>query len=306
MLLLSLLIACGGERALPEPPPIEPGEVASAAATTLCSAATQAGLACAAAGPVAKLGEHKLELSATVSSYITMAPSSFGRGEEAQQFPGEIQLGVELALAVDGAPLLTVEQAHSASDGDLAVARATVLDELVQRWTVTHGSAVLDAVVGDTAAPVLDSLGMKTQASAQGDLFAWAGYPVLRGRGFDPKTASKMGASVQSMLDSLGPYTQGLSPDGLHTVQVLARLGGGGSPGPCGILPPVSMNPDVTTTIVPLAGQVLVDGVVSGDICSLSEPVAWALPPGSNALEWDQLFVIGPGSQVAAVEEPTE
>lgn len=306
MLLLSLLFACGTEPTVVEPAPIEPAEVAAAAASTLCSAATQAGFACKAEGSSATLGERKLELSAVVASYITMAPSSFGRGEEAQQFPGEIQLGVELGLAVDGAPLLTVEQAHAASDPELAVARAKVLDELVQRWAVTHGSAVLDALGGDPASPVLASLGLKTQASPHGEIYAWAGFPVLRGRGFDPKTASKMGPSVQSMLDALGPFTEGLSADGLHTVQVESRLGGGGAPGPCGILPPVSMNPDVTTTIVPLSGQVLVDGVASGNICSLSEPVAWALPPAGSVLEWDQLFVVGVGTAAAPVEVPAE
>ena len=102
-----------------------------------------------------------------------------------------------------------------------------------------------------------------------------------------------MGANVQSMVAALGPFTEDLSTEGLHTVQVKARLGGGGPPGPCGILPPIAMTPGATSSIVPLEGQVLVDGQPGGDICALSEPVAWPLPADGALLEWDQLAVMG-------------
>ncbi len=294
MLLFALLFACGSEPAIPAPEAVAPDELATAAAAAICTAATQVGMDCTATGAVADIGWRRLEVGVSELSWMTFDPSSIGRGPDAQHFPGEVQLSAMMSLSIDGAVLFSLEQAHAVSDQDLHVARAKVIDELSQRWVVTQISAVMDASSGDPKAPVLASLGMKAKAQAQGELYAWGGYPVLRGRGFDPGMANKLGPSVQTMLASIGPYVQDLSADTLHVVQVKAKLGGGGAPGPCGIIPPVSMAPGTSTSIVPLAGQVLVDGQPTGDICAISEPVNWPLPPSGTQLEWDQFIVLAP------------
>ena len=291
-MLFLLLVACGTQPATPDIAPFTEAEAAEAAAQTICAAAHQAGQPCAASGSTATMAKHTLELGATVNSFLTLDPRTIGYGDDAEKIPGEVQLSVTLSLSVDGATLLTEEQSHAASDADLPLARAKALDEWAQRWVAAYGLATLDAVAGDASAPAL------------GELHAWAAYPVLHGQGFDPKIANKMAPYVKSMLAALGPFTEGLTTEGLHTVQVKARLGGGGAPGPCGILPPVSMTPGVTVSIVPLHGEVLVDGQPTGDICTLSEPVAWPLPQGNARLEWDQLAVLGVAKAVeASVEE---
>ena len=294
MLLFALLFACGSEPDVPAPAAVQPDELASAAAASICTAALQVGMDCTVTGPVADIGSHRLEVGVSDLSWITFEPSSIGRGPDAQHFPGEAQLAATMSLSIDGATLFSIEQAHAVSDQDLQVARAKVIDELSQRWVVTQVSAVMDASYGNPKAPVLASLGMNALAQPQGELYAWGGYPVLRGRGFDPGMANKLGPSVQTMLASIGPFVGGLSADTLHVVQVQAKLGGSGAPGPCGIIPPVSMAPGTSTSIVPFAGQVLVDGKAMGDICAISEPVNWPLPPKGTQLEWDQFIVLGP------------
>jgi hypothetical protein len=294
MLLFALLFACSSEPAAPPPLPITEQDVAEAAASAICAAATQAGMTCTATGARAELGWKALDVSVTKLQALTFDPSSIGRGEDAQHFPGEYQLSATIGLAVDEAPLVAVEQNHAVSHQDLGVARDQVLDELAQRWVVTHASAVVDALSGDPGAPVLASLGMNAAAQPAGELYAWGGFPVLRGKGFDPGIANKLGPSVQSVLANLAPFTQGLGSDRPHTIQVFAKLGGNGAPGPCGILPPLSIAPGTTTSIVPFSGRVLVDGEPVGDICALSEPVAWPLPPGGAMLEWDQFIVLAP------------
>lgn len=308
MFLFALLFACGSEPAVPPLAPITDDQIAAAAASAICAAATQAGMTCTADGAKAELGWKLLEVTVADRQIMSFDPSSMGRGEGAQHFPGEVQLSATIGLLVDGAPLMAMEQSHDASDMDLNVARDRVLDELTQRWVVTHVSAVLDALSGDPGAPVLASLGMTAAAQPAGDLYAWAGYPVLRGKGFDPGIANKLGPSVQSMLAAIHPFTEGLGIDKPHVVQVMAKLGGNGAPGPCGILPPVSIAPGTTTSIVPFSGQVLVDGQPTGDICTLSEPVAWPLPPGGAMLEWDQLIVLAPNQAggAGAQEDPAE
>ncbi len=302
MSLLILLLACGES----EPPPptvaeITTAEVSAAAAGLLCTAATAAGLACEAKDGAATVGGHTITVDANVDSFLVLDGKTVGMGASAQQLPGEVQVGAKVTTKVDGAPLLTVEVAGTGSDLDPLTARWTALDTLAQRWGVGAGLAVLDAVTASDTAAGLASVGMQVPPEAVGEtgLRAWSAYPVLRGRGFDPKLASQLGPSVASMARALGPYAQGLSTDRLHTIEVKARLGGGGSPGKCGILPPVAMTPGETVSMVKLEGTVLVDGAPSGDICALSEPVAWALPKGSAVLEWDQTFVLGP---IAAAE----
>jgi hypothetical protein len=308
MFLFALLFACGSEPAVAPAPPITDDQIATAAASAICAAATQAGMTCAATGARAELGWKALDVTVSDRQVMSFEPTSMGHGEGAQRFPGEVQLSATIGIAVDGTALLSVPQSHAASDMDLVVARDRVLEELTERWVVTHASAVVDALTGDPGAPVLAALGMTVAAQPAGALYAWAGYPVLRGKGFDPGIANRLGPSVQSVLANLGPYVEGLGGDGLHTVQVFARLGGSGAPGPCGIIPPVAISPGATTSIVPLAGEVHVDGQPVGDICALSEPVSWPLPPGGAVLEWDQLAVLaprqagGPAVQLAPAE----
>ncbi len=306
MLLLSLLLACSTEPVAPPALPITDAEVAAAAASSICAAATQAGMTCTADGGKAELGWKLLEVSATDTMMTSFEPTSIGGGEDAQRFPGEVQLATTVGLSVDGQALFAVEQNHVASDLDLGVARGKVIDELAQRWVVTHASAVMDAVTGDPAAGVIASLGMNVPAQPQGELYAFAGYPVLHGKGFDPGIANKLGPGLQTMLSSIGPFVEGADPATLHVVQVHARLGGGGAPGPCGIIPPVAITPGATTSIVPFGGEVKLDGTATGDICALSEPVAWPLPPAGAVLEWDQLIVLAPIEPAAAPAEDAE
>ncbi len=168
------------------------------------------------------------------------------------------------------------------------------LDEWGERWVVAHGLAVLDAASGDATAPVLASVGLQVPAQDLGDLHAWAGYPKLRGKGLEPDIVRKMAPQVKSMLAALGPFAEDLSSDRLHSVQVQAILGGSGAPGPCGIMPSsISIAPGSSSSIVPLAGEVRVDGQVKKTICELSEPVAWPLPAGSALLQWEQTAVLG-------------
>ncbi len=293
MLLLTLLFACSSEPTAPEPPPIQDAEIAQAVAATLCEAAAAVGMECSAQEDRLTVAGRSLVVDVSNRTYMTFDPTTIGRGEDAQRIPGEAQLSALVQLSLDGRALPSAEPSHSASGADLGVAQAAVLDGFADRYVVTRGSALLDALSGQVEAPVLASLGMKVPAAAHGELSAWAGYPALRGRGFDPGIADKLGPSVQSMAAALGPFLEGLDAAVLHTVEVQAKLGGGGSPGPCGIIPPLAMSPGATTAIVPFGGRVLVDGQATGDICALSEPVSWPLPPQGAALEWDQLFVIG-------------
>ncbi len=96
-------------------------------AESLCKAAEEARLLCSASGASANLGSRTLEASATVESFISLEPSSFG----GNQFPGEVQLSITGSLSVDGEPLLSALHAHSGSDMNLETARAKALDACV-------------------------------------------------------------------------------------------------------------------------------------------------------------------------------
>ena len=122
----------------------------------------------------------------------------------------------------------------------------------------------------------------------------WPAYPVVKGQGFDPSVVKRMAPQVQSVARNVGVYLEGADLTQLHAVKVVAKLGGGGAPGPCGIVPPTAMTPGMSVSIVPLQGSIFVDGVEKGDICTLSEPVAWPLPQGGALLEWTQVVVVGP------------
>lgn len=294
MSFLLLLLACSTEPAAPPLAPITDAEVGAAVAEILCQAATPAGIPCTVEGAVATVAGHRLEVQASVGSFVSLAPRSLGVGANAEVIPGEVQLGATVTLTVDDRPLLSRDLSTAGSDADLGVARGKALDELAGRWGVTVGVAVLDALHGDPAAPALGALGMKVPAQPLGALHGWAAYPLVRGQGFDARIAQKMAPSVQSMLAVAGPFVQDLPAEGVHTLEIEARLGGSGAPGPCGILPPVAMSPGATSSIVPLAGRVLVDGQPTGDICTFSESTKWPLPSGGAVLEWDQLVVLAP------------
>jgi len=286
---LTVLFACGGEPA-PTVDPITSAEASAAAARIFCEASTQAGGTCAAEGGVATIGAHKVELAVTIKDFVALNSRSLGVGSSAQQIPGEVQLVADVGVSVDGAAVSTLDFTHAANDVDMAVARAAVLDELLQRWMVGYGLAALDAVGGE-GAPALAGVGMEVAPAALEGATAWAAYPMLSGSGLDPKTGGRMAPQVSSMAKALGPYVEGMKP-GLHSVHVKAELGGPGGPGACGILPPVVAGPGASVSMVRLAGDVTVDGAAGADICALSEAVAWPLPKGEVKLAWEQFFVV--------------
>ncbi|MCP4808366.1 MAG: hypothetical protein GY884_23740 [Proteobacteria bacterium] len=284
-----LFLACGG-KPVPETAPITNAEATTAAAAVICKAATEAGLTCTSDATSATVGEHTLTPTVTVDGFVVLPGSSIGMGATKQEIPGEVQLTTQVALAVDGAPLFWVPVSHAASNLDPDVARAKVLDEAMERWMVGYGLAVLDAVTDDPTSPALASVGMKAEAHGTDEWIAWGAYPMLKGAGLNPSTASRMGPGLAAMLGGLEPYLDQLDP-GLHAVQVNAKLGGSDGPGPCGILPPMVASGQ-SASIVPLSGLVLVDGDPTGNICDLSEVVSWPLPPTGTTVEWDQFIVV--------------
>ena len=296
--MLLLLLACSTEPAAPPVAPIEAEEASAAMATMLCRAAEPAKLACKAEGGVAQAGWKALEIAATPIDFNVLQPTQIGMGSTAQLVAGEVQAGFRVALSVDGAALLSFEVHEAGSDTDLEKARAAALEKAAQRWVASVGIAALDAASGAVEAPALAGVGLKVPAAALGDARVWAAFPALRGQGFDPKVVFKLGPNLASMAAALGPYVEDLPQGALHAVEVHAKLGGGGGPGDCGIVPPVTMTEGSTASIVPLHGEVLVDGVATGTICALSQQVAWPLPRGGNELDWEQVFVVGPASVV--------
>ncbi len=305
--------------------PIDGDEASVDAARIFCEAAAQASIPCEAAergsaglqNGVVTLGDHELTIRVSVESFITLEPRSIGMGTEL--LPGEAQLVATITLAVDGKFLFAVDLSHAASDVDLAVARAKVLDETLQRWMVGYGVAALDALNGDPASPALGALGMEVPAAKLGGYTVWAAYPMLKGKGLDPSVGAAMGPSVGSMTGALDAYlspdhvdapspdytfTSRATEDGLHALHIVATLGGPGGPGECGILPPVSLVPGATVNIVRLEGEVVVDGAPIGTICSLSEPVAWPLPTGETTVTWEQ-FAVATDSITSKSAPPT-
>jgi len=274
------LFACGSSE-----PPVEvdaPGAVEASQVLNeaLCEAGKHAEVGC----------ELGITLEANVKEFVTLESNSIGMGASAQQLPGEAQIVLEVRASVDGQLLTTVEVSEAASHVDLEVAKAAVLDEAAQRFMVGYGLAILDAVSEGNGG--LSTVGMKVDPQTVGDRTAYAAYPLVRGQGLDPSTAGRMGPSVASMGAALGPYVETLEPGGLHTVRVVAELGGSDGPGPCGIVPPVAMTDGATVSIVPLSGQVYVDGEPTLTICELSEAVSWPLPPAGSRLEWEQFIVL--------------
>ena len=287
--MLTLLLACSSEPTV-EVAPITDAEASEAAAAIICEAAAEAELECTTDGANALVAGATVTPAVHVSGFVALPGTTIGMGASAQEIPGETQLTGDLTLAVDGVDLFTTSISHAASDLDPEVARQKVLDEAVERWMVANGLPVLDALADDADAGALKSVGMAAPAGGDETFSAWGAYPVLRGQGLDPKTSSRMGPGLTSMLAAMAPYVDGLEP-GLHSVLVEAKLGGSGGPGPCGVLPPM-VTSGQSTSIVPLSGSVTVDGQVTGSICDLSEAVAWPLPPSGSTIEWDQRVIV--------------
>ncbi len=285
-----LLIACSSEPPAPEVPPITGEEVSAAAAVLLCQALAGAeGVTCAADGAAVTVGERTLSVPVEVTGTVAVAGREIGMGARTQQIPGEVQLTANVAMKIDGAALAHQEMAHVETDADLLVARGKVLDGLLQRWMVGYGIAGLDAAVGQ-GAPALAGVGMNVPPTALEGATVWSAYPMLSGVGLDPSAGGRMGGAVGSMAGAVGPLLDGLAP-GLHSVHVVAELGGAGGPGPCGLLPPIAPVPGAEVSMVRLEGTVMVDGQATGDICMLSEPVTWPLPRTGNQVRWEQFFV---------------
>ena len=305
-----LLLACGAEPA-PTIAPITDAEASNAVANMLCRTAAQAKLPCMAEGAIITLGPNTLEATAKVTHFQTLPGRTIGMGSTAQQIPGEAQLELTIGLRVHdkAAPGLNVNVTEAASDVDLNQARAAALEAAVQRWAVGYGLAVVDGMSGSNASPSLGSLGLQVPRQTVGEFTASTGYPMLgiTGGKLDPKAAAGMAPAMTSMLNALAPFTEGLTPDGVHSVRVLAKLGGPGGPGPCGILPPIpAPGSDASFSIVPLAGEVQVDGEPVGNICALSEAVAWPLPPAKAQLTWEQFIVLVPGTIAEELAAPTD
>lgn len=292
--MLLALLACDTTPPAPEVEEVQPDEIAEAAARVFCTAAEQAAIPCAASGSMATLGNEAVTFSATMEAFLALPAKKLGMGSAAQVVPGEVQLATHITVGISDRPLLTVLVEESGSDADPTAARAKAIEAVAQRWMVGTGLAVLDARSGGSKA--LSAVGMDVPPTDIGNsgFTGYAAYPVLKGRGFDPKMAAKLGPSVKTMVAALEPYLEGLPTDGPHAVRIHARLGGGGENGPCPIIPPVTMTPGETVSLVPLAGKVEVDGVAKGDPCALSEPVAWPLPKAGALLEWEQVVVVVP------------
>jgi hypothetical protein len=306
MLSLLALLACDTTPPPPEVPPVTADEVTTATSAMFCTAAAQAGLACTASGAQVTLDAGTVTLSTKIETFLALPGKTIGMGSAAQELPGEVQVAAWVTAATPSGPLLTMLIEASGSEPSLEAARAAAIEAVAQRYMVSAGLGVLDGFSASPTAAGLRSVGMDVPPTRIGETghTGWAAYPVLKGHGFDPKLASKLGPGVRTMVAALAPFVADTPADGLHTVFVRARLGGGGENGPCPIIPPVTMTPGETVNLVPLKGTVEVDGVAVGDICALSEPVAWPLPNGVALLEWEQVVVIGPAPAAAA--QPTE
>lgn len=293
-LALLALLACETTPPPPEVAEVQPSELSEAAARVFCTAAEQGAIPCTATGGTATLGDTAVRIDATVETFLALPPKQIGMGSAAQAVPGEVQVASRVTAHLGETPLLTVLVEASGSDADMEAARAKAIEAVAQHWMVGTGLAVLDAQAGGAAA--LKAVGMDVPPTPIGEtgFTGHAAYPVLKGQGFDPKMAAKLGPGVRTMVAALGPYLEGLPADGPHAVRIHAKLGGGGANGPCPIIPPVSMTPGETVSLVPLKAKVEVDGVEKGDPCALSEPVAWPLPKGGALIEWEQIVVVVP------------
>jgi hypothetical protein len=288
--MLFLLLACGEPAPEVSVEPITNEEASKAASVVFCDAAVLGGMSCAAGAGVVILDGRSVETSVTVSGFVPLAPRKLGVGAQAQLIPGEIQLAANVSVSVDGQAVLSQDFTHAASNTDLEIARAEVLDEVLQRWMVGTGLALLDALHGE-GAPGLSALGMEVEPAPLAAGTVYAAYPMLSGVGLDPSTGAKMGPNVGSMAKALGPYLEGVGP-GLHVVHIETTLGGAGGPGPCGILPPVMPMNGGSVNMVRLEGSVTVDDGEPQDVCGLSGPVSWPLPPKGNQVTWEQFFVV--------------
>lgn len=244
------------------------------------------------------MGDRSLDLGVSPTDFVVLPPMSIGMSSQAQVVAGEVQAGFEVAVAIDGNPLKWGAPVQTTgSDPDLGLARAEALDLAAQRWVASSGLALLDALAGGDGAPALAGVGFQAAPASHGAVRAYAAFPQLRGQGLEPKLSFRMGPNVALMGRALGPYLADLAPVRVHFVVVRAKLGGGGPPGACGILPPLAMGEGVVSAIVPLAGDVVVDGGASQSVCPLSEAVSWPLPGGGVSLEWEQVFVVAPVAQ---------
>jgi hypothetical protein len=265
--------------------PVTAEEIAAAGAKLICTAATEGEIECAVEEGTAVIAGHRLGVDAEVLQFLKVDPPVVG----GKQFPGAVQVVARLTLTVDGQPLWQGESAGKSNGHHMPTLRDQAVENLLQRWGLAHLLPVVDAVGGKPDAPALSAVGMDAPAPTVEGSLVYAGYPILSGRGFDPRASTKMGPSLASLQKALGPFVSGLAP-GLHTVEIHAVVGEGRN---CGVLPPnVSMAPGTMVSMVPLSGTVEVDGAPKGDPCPLAEPVAWPMPPRGSVLEWDQKFVV--------------
>jgi hypothetical protein len=291
--ILTLLAACSNEAPAPAVAAFNQVEATAATVKMLCLAAEAAKQSCTVADSTVTVGSHKLAVVVTPTDFVALPPTELGMGAQAQLVGGEVQAVFSVVVDVDGVPLLSTTVHGIGSNTDLVAARAAALDQAAQRWVASYGLAVLDALAGGEDGPALAGVNFQAPPATHGSMRAYAAFPQLQGQRFDPKLSFRMGPNVESMGQALGPYLADLDSERLHVVVVTAKLGGGGPPGECGILPPVAMGDGAVTAIVPLGGGVVVDGGPSRSVCPLSEVVSWPLPQGGALLEWEQVFVVG-------------
>ena len=299
--MLLLLLACSGSEPTLELAPITPTEASEEIVQQLCAAAVSGAVACKKAGSQAIVPERaELDIAVVIDSFTALPGRTIGMGASAQKLPGEVTVAATVQLSVEGKELMSTELSASGSDVDPELAREAALDALAQRFVVGHGVAVLDAVVGSPEARTVRALSLEAPAAVHGEHGVWTSYPMLGAQGVDPNSVRNHSTIAQALMANLGSFLEQLEPGGLHTLEVQARLGGGGAPGRCPILPKM-MVPGSTVSAVPFEGVVLLDGQPTGDICELATTVNWPLPPQGATLEWTQVMVVG-----AAPEQPTE
>ena len=142
-----LFAACDTTPPEPEVAPLEGAEAAVVVAEVFCRSANTIWQDCAVDGAVARFQGHEVSFGVTPVSFIALPGKTIGMGDQAQDIPGELQVGLDYSLSLDGRVLITGVVNHAASDMDLDIARTKVMDEAAQRFMVGHGLGVIDALI---------------------------------------------------------------------------------------------------------------------------------------------------------------
>ncbi len=301
--MLLLLLACSGSEPSADLRPVTNEEATESLVHELCRAATEGAIPCEPTPTRAVIGGHDVDLSVEVTHFTVLPGRTIGMGASAEKIPGEVQLGGMLTLSVDGRELIRTELSEAGSDVDPTLAREAAVRDLSQRFVVGYGLGVLDALVGAPEARAARGVGLQAPMVQHGPRGVWTSHPMMAAQGVNPDSVRDQGAVARSLMAAIGPFLDEIEGEGLHSVEVRARLGGGGANGRCPILPQI-MVPGATVSAVPFEGVVHIDQGPSGDICTLGTTVNWPLPPQGATLEWTQVMIVGaaPGAAPAPAE----